>query len=149
MQGDDRLLVVLGGRGADVDSIRRNLKERGMLPSQGTRLEVHKSLRWTNQQKATWQRYEAGQIVTFAPGRNRPAPSATVVRVEKRKVVLALPSRREIALNLLRPDSFDVGRSRQIEVSPGDKILIRANDKRLGLTMDRYLRCRYRIRRHT
>ena len=37
-------------------------------------------------------------------------------------------------LDLRRPDSFDVARSRQIEVSPGDKILIRANDKRLGLT---------------
>jgi ATP-dependent exoDNAse (exonuclease V) alpha subunit len=35
---------------------------------------------------------------------------------------------------LRRPDSFDVARPRQIEVSPGDKILIRANDKRLGLT---------------
>ncbi len=29
---------------------------------------------------------------------------------------------------------FDVARPRQIEVAPGDKILIRANDKRLGLT---------------
>ena len=37
-------------------------------------------------------------------------------------------------MDLQRPDSFDVARSRQIEVSPGDKILIRANDKRLGLT---------------
>jgi ATP-dependent exoDNAse (exonuclease V) alpha subunit len=36
-------------------------------------------------------------------------------------------------LNLRHPDSFDVARPRQIEVSPGDKIL-RANDKRLGLT---------------
>ena len=31
------------------------------------------------------------------------------------------------------PDSIDVARPRQIEVTPGDKILIRANDKRLGL----------------
>jgi hypothetical protein len=39
-----------------------------------------------------------------------------------------------MVLDLRRPDSFDVARSRQIEVSPGDKILIRANNKRLGLT---------------
>jgi ATP-dependent exoDNAse (exonuclease V) alpha subunit len=37
-----------------------------------------------------------------------------------------------MVLNLPRPDSFDVASLRQIEVSPGDKILIRANDKRLG-----------------
>ena len=116
------------------DSIRKGLKESGVLPAEGTRLEVHESLRWTNQQKRQWQRYEPGQVVTFAPGRNRPAPSATVVRVEKGKVVVALASRKEIVLDLRRPDSFDVARPRQIEVSPGDKILIRANDKRLGLT---------------
>ena len=39
-----------------------------------------------------------------------------------------------MTLDLRRPDFFDVARPRQIEVSPGDKILIRANDKRLGLT---------------
>ncbi len=116
------------------DSIRKGLKERGVLPAEGTRLEVHESLRWTNQQKRQWQRYEPGQVVIFAPGRNRPAPSATVVRVEKGKVVVALASRKEITLDLRRPDSFDVARPRQIEVTPGDKILIRANDKRLGLT---------------
>ena len=56
------------------------------------------------------------------------------MRVEKKKVVVALASRKEMVLNLRRPDSFDVARPRKIEVSPGDKILIRANDKRLGLT---------------
>jgi hypothetical protein len=116
------------------DSIRRGLKERGVLPAEGTRLKVHESLRWTNQQKGSWQRYEPGQVVTFAPARNRPAPSATVVRVEKGKVVVALASRKEMVLNLRRADFFDVARPRKIEVSLGDKILIRANDKLLGLT---------------
>jgi ATP-dependent exoDNAse (exonuclease V) alpha subunit len=116
------------------DSIRKGLKECGALPPKGTRLTVHESLRWTNQQKGNWQRYEPGQVVTFAPERNRPASSATVARVERKKVVVALASKKEIALDLRRPDSFDVSRPRQIEVTPGDKILIRANDKRLGLT---------------
>jgi hypothetical protein len=43
-------------------------------------------------------------------------------------------SRKEITLDLRRPDSFDFARPRQIEVAPGDKVLIRANDKQLGLT---------------
>jgi hypothetical protein len=33
-----------------------------------------------------------------------------------------LPSRKEITLDLRRPDSFDVARPRQIEVAPGDKV---------------------------
>ena len=55
------------------DSIRKGLKERGVLPAEGTRLTVHESLRWTNQQKRDWQRYEPGQVVTFAPARQSPA----------------------------------------------------------------------------
>jgi len=104
-----------------------------VLPAEGTRLTVHESLRWTNQQKRDWQRYEPGQVVTFAPARNRPSSSATVVRVERKKVVVTLPSRKEIALDLRRADLFDVARSRQIEASPSDKVLVRANDKELGL----------------
>ena len=56
------------------------------------------------------------------------------MRVEKKKVVVALASRKEMTLDLRRPDSFDVACSRQIEVSSGDRILIRANDKGLGFT---------------
>ena len=115
------------------DSIRNGLKERGVLPAEGTCLTVNESLRWTNQQKRDWRRYEPGQFVTFAPASNRPASSATVVCVEKKNVVAALPSRKEIALDLRRVDLFDVARSRRIEVAPGDKVLIRANDKKLGL----------------
>jgi AAA domain len=115
------------------DSIRKGLKERGVLPAEGTRLKVHESLRWTNQQKRQWQLYEPGQVVTFAPERDRPALSATVVRVERKKVVVALSSRKEMVLDLRRPDSFDVARPREIEVAPGDKVLIRTNDRRLGL----------------
>jgi hypothetical protein len=54
-----------------------------------------------------------------------------VVRVDKKKVVGALSSKKEIVLDLHRPDSFDVGRSR--EIIRATKYLS-ANDKRLGLT---------------
>jgi hypothetical protein len=37
------------------DSIRKGLKELGVLPAEGTRLTVHESLRWTTQQKRDWQ----------------------------------------------------------------------------------------------
>ena len=124
----------LGRRTIDLPThIRNGLKERGVLPAEGTCLTVNESLRWTNQQKRDSRRYEPGQFVTFVPASNRLAPAATVVRVEKKKVTVALPSGKETILDLRRADSFDVSRSRRIEVAPGDKVLIRANDKRLGL----------------
>ena len=33
------------------DAIRSGLKERGVLPAEGTQLTVHESLRWTDQEK--------------------------------------------------------------------------------------------------
>jgi hypothetical protein len=54
-------------------------------------------------------------MMTFAPSSNRLASYATVVQVEKKKVVVALPSRKEVTLDLGRADSFDVTRSREIE----------------------------------
>ena len=100
------------------DSIRNRLKESGVLPSGGTGLKVNESLRWTNQQKRDWRRYEPGQVVTFAPASNRPASAGTVVRIEEKKVTVALASREETTLDLRRADSFDVARSRRIEVAP-------------------------------
>ena len=104
------------------DAIRSGLKERGVLPAEGTQLSVHESLRWTDQQKKDWRRYEPGQVVTFAPSANRPAVSARVVRAENKKVVV-VSARKEMTLNLRRAESFDVARPRQIEVAPGDKVL--------------------------
>jgi len=63
-----------------------------------------------------------------------PAAHLSKEQKEKKKVVVAVASRKEIVLDLRRSDSFDVARPRQIEVTLGDKILIRANDRQLGLT---------------
>jgi hypothetical protein len=46
-----------------------------------------------------------------------PALFATVVRVEKKRVVVALASRKEMVLDLRRPNCFDVASLRQIEVT--------------------------------
>ena len=90
------------------DSIRNGLKERGVLQAEGTCLTVTESLRWTNQQKRDWRRYQSGQVITVAPASNRLASAATVVRVEQKKVTVALPSGKETTLDLRRAYSFDV-----------------------------------------
>jgi len=114
------------------EAIREGMKESGALPRQGDSFTVHESLRWTNQQKRDCRRYEPGQVVAFVPGSGR-SGTATVARIEQKGVVVTDQEGREIRLNLRKPADFDVCKTRAIEVSENDKVLIRANDKRLGL----------------
>lgn len=114
------------------EAIREGLKKEGVIPAGGMKVTVHESLRWTNRQKQEWRRYEAGQVIEFASSTNRPAPFATVIRAERKAVTVEVGVK-EIPLDLRQSGSFDVVRSRQIEIAPGDKVLVRANDKRLGL----------------
>jgi hypothetical protein len=71
-------------------------------------------------------------MIVFTPSAHRPSVSAAVVRLEDHDVVVDTGGK-EMRLNLRKVDSFDVARPRKIEVAPGDKLLIRANDKKLGL----------------
>jgi len=114
------------------EAIREGLKESGALPRQGASFTVYESLRWTNQQKRDSKRYEPGQVVSFVPGSGQ-SGTATVARIEQKQVIVMDAEGKEIRLNLRKPADFDVCKTRAIDISENDKVLIRANDKRLGL----------------
>jgi conjugative relaxase-like TrwC/TraI family protein len=111
--------------------IRSGLKERDLLPKEDTACMVHDSLRWTVQQRGNWRNYQTGQVVTFNKSVSgmKAGESATIERVEKGKVILSCDK----VLPLKNAASFDVGITRPIGIYPGDKILVRANQKTLGL----------------
>jgi conjugative relaxase-like TrwC/TraI family protein len=111
--------------------IRSGLKERDLLPKEETPCTVHDSLRWTVQQRGNWRNYQVGQVVTFTKSVSgmKTGESATIEQVEKGKVLLS----GDKVLPLKNAASFDVGLPRPIGVCPGDKILIRANQRSLGL----------------
>jgi hypothetical protein len=111
--------------------IRSGLKERDLLPKAETPCTVHDSLRWTVQQRGNWRNYQPGQVVTFSKSvsSRKAGESATIERLEKGKVLLS----GDKALALKNAASFDVGITRPIGICPGDKILIRANQRTLGL----------------
>jgi hypothetical protein len=92
---------------------------------------VHDSLRWTIQQRGNWRNYQPGQVVTFTKlASGMKAGESTIIeRVEKGKVLL--PG--DKVLSLKNAASFDVGITRPIGICPGDKILVRANQRSLGL----------------
>jgi len=114
--------------------IRSGLKKRDLLPKDDTPCTVHDSLRWTVQQRANWRNYQLGQVITVTKsmGGWKAGESAAVARVETGRVVV-VSGDQERALPLKSAGSFDVAISRPIEVCPGDKILIRANARPLGL----------------
>jgi len=114
--------------------IRSGLKERELLPKEDISCAVHDSLRWTVQQRGNWRNYQTGQAVTLTKsiGGSKAGESATVARVESDKVVV-VSGDQERVLPLKSAGSFDVAIPRPIDVCVGDKILIRANARPLGL----------------
>jgi conjugative relaxase-like TrwC/TraI family protein len=111
--------------------IRSGLKERDLLPAEDTPCIVHDSLRWTVQQRSNWRNYQSGQVVTFTKSAwgMKAGESTPVEWVEKGKVLLS----GDKILPLKNAVSFDIGIARSVGICSGDKILIRANQKSLGL----------------
>ncbi|HEY9249204.1 MAG TPA: AAA family ATPase, partial [Rariglobus sp.] len=114
--------------------LRDELKTRGVLGA-GERLAVHDPLPWTRAQQARPDNYAPGLVVTF----NRKAPgwavgeTAEVSRIEGGEVWLRTATGGERRLPLGGEADFSVARQREIEVSPGDRLLVRANDRAQGL----------------
>lgn len=119
------------------DRIRSGLKEQAVLKD-GVVIDVVSSLQWTKRQREQISNYKEGYVVTPNKkiGKLEKGVAYVVERVESgsngkndRKVVLS----GGYELPLKQAVSFDVGLKRQIEVSPGDKILLQANDRKNGL----------------
>lgn len=112
--------------------LRDELKARGVLSS-GEKIVVHDPLPWTRMQQAHPDNYTPGLVITFNRngGGFRAGECAEVVRVEKDTVWLRRPTG-ECRLPFEGED-FSVARPREIDVSPGDRLLVRANDRKHAL----------------
>ena len=115
------------------DAIRAGLRERGRL-GDGQTIEVRDSLKWTLQQKRTAEGYRPGMVVTFHKSAFdfRNGESVRVLSNDAGAVQVEHEGRR-VRLPLGKASAFDVGGLRNIEVAPGDRILIRSNNSKLGV----------------
>jgi conjugative relaxase-like TrwC/TraI family protein len=115
------------------DAIRERRKARGEL-GEGAVLARHVSLNWTAAQKADFQGYRAGQMLTF----HRVAKSIAkndaveVVRVVPGGLVVRCADGTERTISKEQGGSFDVVEARPIEVSAGDRLLLTANRREPG-----------------
>lgn len=117
------------------DRIRERLKAAGRLEMEGASMTVFKPLRWTVQQKRNAKNFLPGQILTFTnPVKGwQVGDSATVLRVEHGRVIASDHAGSEKIIDLKAAESFEVGNHRALDLVPNDRILVRANRKRLGL----------------
>jgi conjugative relaxase-like TrwC/TraI family protein len=112
--------------------LRTRLKARGVL-GPGENITVHEPLKWTAAQTRNAKNYEPGMVVTF----NRSAKGfkagdfSEVSRVAEGNVFLRAPGGERWLP--LRSGAFSVARAHQLEVAPGDRLLIRANDRGSGV----------------
>ena len=108
--------------------LRTDLKAQGILGA-GETLTAHDPLPWTKAQLGRAASYTPGIVVTFnrsGDGFKR-GEFAPVVRVEAGQVWVAGRTG-EHALTL-HSGSFSVAKTQPMEVCPGDKLLVRANDR--------------------
>jgi conjugative relaxase-like TrwC/TraI family protein len=111
--------------------LRTDLKTQGILQA-GESVVTHESLGWTNAQKTRAKNYEPGLVVRFNRANQgfRRGEFFEVSRSEGNHVwVKSASGERRLPLC----SDFDVSRPQKIEVCIGDRLLIRANDRRAGL----------------
>lgn len=111
--------------------VREGLRAAGQLGEART-VAVLDPLGWTAQQRRVADNYRPGQMVTFnrdVKGAFKKGESLVVDRIEGNKVVLGGGQ----TLDLSKAAFFDVAARREIDLAAGDKILLRANDKKAGL----------------
>jgi len=134
---EDILVVAPTWRENDLlsESIRKGLRRIGMLQRAGRQMTIFNPNRWTLQQKRNFKNYTPGQVIIFntnSAGWNA-GDCLTISRIEGKAVVVQDRSGKESVLKLSSAAAFEVGTLRPIEVTLNDKILIRANRKKLGL----------------
>ncbi len=112
--------------------LREKLKARDVLGA-GETVVVHEPLAWTRAQMGNARSYQPGLVATFHRASTGFARGAQVeVARSEEKTVVVRTARGEQRLPL-RSDAFTVARPHELEIAPGDKLLVRANDRDTGL----------------
>jgi conjugative relaxase-like TrwC/TraI family protein len=117
---------------AFTDLLRAELEARGLL-SAGETVSVHDPMAWTKAQKHRAENFQPGQVVTFqrsAAGFKR-GQTVPILRVEAGKVFVKTDWGERVLP--LRQVDCEVARVRPIEICAGDKVLVRANDRKAEL----------------
>ena len=118
------------------DSIRQKLKDRRLLDTTGAKITVCDKLDWTKQQMKIADNYKPGMLITFSSDRKESITGGKtfeIERIESGKLWLKGYGR-PIEPEKHAKKIFFVSVPRTIELTEGDKILLRKDEKKRGLT---------------
>jgi hypothetical protein len=128
----DRTVLVVAGThdeiGKITDAVREEMKQRGEL-DRGLVAERYVPLQWTEAQKKDMVNYKSGQVLLFHRSSRgvEKHEALTVERTEKSGIVAKDQHGMERMVSLSQARSFSVHERQQIEVAPGDKLLLTGN----------------------
>jgi hypothetical protein len=128
---DHTVLVVAGTHdeiGKITDAIREDMKLRGEL-DRGVVSERYVPLQWTEAQKKDLANYKSGQVLLFHRSSRgiEKHEALTVERTDKLSIVARDQHGMERTVSPTQARSFSVHERQQIEVSPGDRLLLTGN----------------------
>jgi conjugative relaxase-like TrwC/TraI family protein len=131
-----KVLVVAGTHeeiGRITHAIREDMKHHGGL-NHGLVFERHAPLQWTEAQKKDLSNYQEGQILQFHRSSHGIGKNESLV-IEKANASHIVARDRhgvERAVNPTQARSFSVHERHQIEVAPGDRLLLTGNRREAG-----------------
>jgi conjugative relaxase-like TrwC/TraI family protein len=120
------------------DSVREQLKARGLIGRAEARRSVFDSLSWTEAQKRNVASYQPGHVLVFHQRSGSFAKHEAVTVIEAHERTLRV-QRTDGSIATLRPggrttrSAFDVCEQRELAIAPGERLLLQANDRRHGL----------------
>ncbi len=125
------VLVVAGTHeeiGKITDAIREDMKRRGEL-ERGVVSERYVPLQWTEAQKKDLVNYKSGQVLLFHRSSHgiEKHEALTVERTDKLGIVVRDQLGTEHTVSPSQARSFSVHERQQIEVAPGDRLLLTGN----------------------
>ena len=126
-----KVLVVAGTHeeiGRITHAIRESMKQSGDL-GPGKIFERHTPLQWTEAQKKDLSNYQQGQVLLFHRSSHRIARNEALVveRSDKSHILARDQNGVERMVSPTQARSFSVQERSQIEISPGDRLLLTGN----------------------
>jgi hypothetical protein len=111
--------------------VRARLKAAKLIEAKDRSVQVVYSLGWTREQMRRADHYQPGDVLTFhrAAGPFASGEICPVVRREQQALVVRTGNGSEHLLDPRKAGGFDVGLARELPVTVGDRLLIRANCK--------------------
>jgi primosomal protein N' len=134
VKGEEPTVIVVAPTHREIDryteAIRDRLREYGSL-WECQKLDCLEPLNWTTAQRKDIRRYQPGQVLVFHKEVKyaRKNEAVTILRTEGTRIICASEKHGEVTFTGKQAGAFGVFQRHELEVAPGDQILLQANYK--------------------